>query len=56
MQHYAEKDYDAAKLSAELGVHYMLEGSIRPHGDKLRVNVAHIPSGDDDALRLKFFR
>lgn len=39
---------DAAKLSAELGVHYVLEGSIRPHGDKLRVNVALI----DPANRL----
>ncbi len=48
MQHYAEKDYDAAKLSAELGVHYVLEGSIRPHGDKVRVNVALI----DPANRL----
>lgn len=48
IQHYAEKDYDAAKLSAELGVHYVLEGSIRPHGDKLRVNVALI----DPANRL----
>ncbi len=48
MKHYAEKDYDAAKLSAELGVHYVLEGSIRQHGGKLRVNVALI----DPANRL----
>ena len=48
MQHYAGKDYDAAKLNAELGVHYVLEGSIRPHGDKVRVNVALI----DPANRL----
>lgn len=48
MQHYAGKDFDAAKLSAELGVHYVLEGSIRPHGDKVRVNVALI----DPANRL----
>lgn len=42
MRSYAEKDYDAAKLGAELGVHYVLEGSVRPHGDTLRVNVALI--------------
>jgi TolB-like protein/Tfp pilus assembly protein PilF len=48
MRHYAEKESDAAKLSAELGVHYVLEGSLRPHGDKLRVNVALI----DPANRL----
>ena len=48
VQTYAEQDYDAAKLSAELGVHYVLEGSIRPHGDRLRVNVALI----DPANRL----
>ena len=26
------------------------------NGDKLRVQIAHLPAGDDDALRLKFFR
>jgi len=48
MQIYADQGYDAAKLSAELGVHYVLEGSIRPHGDQLRVNAALI----DPANRL----
>ena len=48
MRHYVEQDYDAAKLGAELGVHYVLEGSIRPHGDRLRVNVELI----DPASRL----
>lgn len=48
MQHYAGKDYDPSKLSAELGVHYVLEGTIRPHGDKMRVNVGLI----DPANRL----
>jgi adenylate cyclase len=48
MRTYAAQGFDAAKLRAELGVHYVLEGSVRPHGDRLRVNVALI----DPANRL----
>jgi TolB-like protein/DNA-binding SARP family transcriptional activator/Tfp pilus assembly protein PilF len=39
MQHYAGQKADVAAIGAELGVRYLLEGNMRIHGDKLRVNV-----------------
>jgi TolB-like protein/DNA-binding SARP family transcriptional activator/Tfp pilus assembly protein PilF len=39
MQNYAGHKTDVAAIGAELGVRYILEGNIRAHGDKLRVNV-----------------
>src|SRR5262249_4536335 len=36
---YQERSTDVAVLAAELGVRYVLEGNMRTHGDKLRVNV-----------------
>jgi TolB-like protein len=39
MQSYAGQKTDVAEIGAELGVSYILEGNMRLHGDKLRVNV-----------------
>jgi TolB-like protein/DNA-binding SARP family transcriptional activator len=39
MQSYRGQPIDIAAIGAELGVRYILEGSLRMHGDKLRVNV-----------------
>jgi TolB-like protein/DNA-binding SARP family transcriptional activator/Tfp pilus assembly protein PilF len=39
MQSYRGRPVDIAVIGAELGVRYILEGSLRMHGDKLRVNV-----------------
>lgn len=45
---YRGQAVDVAAIGAELGVRYVLEGSMRMHGDKLRVNVELI----DPATRL----
>ena len=45
---YRGKPTDPAALGAELGVRYVVEGSIRPRGERLRVNVELI----DTATRL----
>lgn len=39
MQSYRGQPIDIAAIGAELGVRYILEGSLRMRGDKLRVNV-----------------
>jgi TolB-like protein len=39
MESYRGQPIDIAAIGAELGVRYILEGSLRMHGDKLRVNV-----------------
>jgi TolB-like protein len=36
---YEGKSADAKQLERELGVHYMLQGSLRPSGNQLRMNV-----------------
>jgi TolB-like protein len=36
---YSEKPTDVATIGTELQVRYVLEGSLRLHGDKLRINV-----------------
>ena len=46
---YAGRPVDAAAVGAELGVRYVVEGSVRFEGDVLRVNVALI----DPATRLQ---
>lgn len=37
--HYADKGLDPRQISQELGVKYVLGGSVRRSGDKLRINV-----------------
>jgi TolB-like protein len=39
MQSYRGQPIDIAAIGVELGVRYILEGSLRMRGDKLRVNV-----------------
>jgi TolB-like protein/DNA-binding SARP family transcriptional activator/Tfp pilus assembly protein PilF len=39
MQSYAGQKADVGAIGSELGVRYVLEGNIRAHGEKLRVNV-----------------
>ena len=36
---YKDKPVDAKQIGRELGVHYILEGSVRRVGDEVRVNV-----------------
>ncbi len=47
---YRGKDVDAAAVAADLGVRYVLEGSVRVHGTTARINVRLIDSATNSHL------
>jgi adenylate cyclase len=47
---YRNKPHDAKQIGRELGVHYVLEGSVRRSGDRLRVNAQLIDAETDGHL------
>src|SRR5579872_1623012 len=47
---YKGKPVDAKAIGKELGVRYVLEGSVQPSGDRVRVNAQLIDAGSDAHL------
>jgi TolB-like protein/DNA-binding winged helix-turn-helix (wHTH) protein/Tfp pilus assembly protein PilF len=47
---YRSKPFDTKRIGRELGVRYVLEGSVQPSGDKVRVNAQLINAGTEAYL------
>ena len=49
---YKGKSMDAKAIGKDLGVHYVLEGSVQPSGSQVRVNAQLIDAGSGAHLGL----
>lgn len=52
---YKKTSKSAPEIAAELGVKYILEGSVQSHGNKVRINVQLIEAAKDNHIWAKVF-
>jgi TolB-like protein/tetratricopeptide (TPR) repeat protein len=50
VREYADTDKSLKEIAGELGVQYILEGSVRSSGSKARVNVSLVDAGADEGI------